>query len=66
MSTVIHRNVNVGESTVVESHFSTGGGCAVASGCVSAEGDCVSARGGCVSDMGCVSAPCVSCLVIMS
>ena len=60
VSTVIHRNVDVGESTVVKSHFSTRGGC------VSTEGDCVGAGGGCVGDVRCVSALCVSCLVIMS
>ena len=58
--TVIHRNIDVEVSIVVESHFSTGGGC------VGTEGGCVSAGGGCVGDMGCVSVPCVSCLVIMS
>ena len=50
--TVIHRNIDVEVSIVVESRFSTGGGCAGA--------------GGCVGDVGCVSVPCVSCLVIMS
>ena len=51
--TVIHRNIDVEVSIVVESRFSTGGGC-------------VSAGGGCVGDVGCVSVLCVSCLVIMS
>ena len=58
--TVIHRNIDVEVSIVVESCFSTGGGC------VGAEGGCVGAGGGCVGNVGCVSVPCVSCLVIMS
>ena len=64
--TVIHHNIDVEVSIVVESRFSTRGGCAGAGGCVGAEGGCVGAGGGCVGNVGCVSVPCVSCLVIMS